>query len=311
MLSTRASDGNRDERLQFCQIAAEHGGEKVSVSEGKIARPRLREHIVGDRLVLAREVTQFVHPVRVLEKAHVNDMIGVEGQAVLEAKGFDGHLQGTLLPRHDVTDAPRQIVNAHRGGVDDLVGRATKGREQAHLGLDAVHEGTCALEGMRAAVGLVASHQRFGTGLEEDDAVDDARALELFESRIERTEEGTRAHIHTNGEAVHARCRIVRHHADEGGQHGRRQVVDDVPVEVFERAGSAGAARPGVAGDDEHLIGGARLVLDAHHVTHGDALGDRGRVLLVDCRGLGLGRVAVVRGCVVGHGVLLTGRLIG
>ena len=164
---------------------------------------------------------------------------------------------------------------------------------------------------MRAAVGFVATHQCLGTGLEEDDAVGNACALELLERGIKRAEEGTRAHVHADSQAVHTRSWIVRHHADEGGQHRRRQVVDDVPVKVFERAGGAGATRSRVAGDDEDLVGGARLVLDAHHVTHGDALGDRGRVLLVHRRGLGLVCVVSVRGCVVGHGFLLTGRLVG
>ena len=172
-------------------------------------------------------------------------------------------------------------MDAHRGRVDDLVGGPTQGREQAHLGLDAIHESTGTLEGMRAAVGFVATHQSLWAGLKEDNAVDDARTLELFEGGIERAEEGARANVNTDGEAVYARSGIVRHHADKGGEHGRRQVVDDVPVEVFERAGGACAARSRVAGDDEHLVGRARLVLDAHHVTHSDALGDRGRVLLV------------------------------
>ena len=102
---------------------------------------------------------------------------------------------------------------------------------------------------------------------------------------------------------------IVRHHANKGGQHRRRQVVDDVPVQILKRASGSRAARPGVAGDDKDLVRGARLVLDTDHVAHGDALGNRGRVLLVHRRGLGLALIAVVRGCVVGHGVLLTGGL--
>ena len=133
----------------------------------------------------------------------------------------------------------------------------------------------------------------------------------MLERGIKRAEERTRAHVHADSQSVHARGRVIRHHADERGQHRRRQVVDDVPVKVFERAGGTGTPRPGIARDDENLVGGARLVLDAHHVTHGDALGDRGRVFLVHCRGLGLVYVVSVRRCVVGHSVLLTGRLVG
>ena len=252
-------------------------------------------------------MAQLVHPVRILEKTHVNDVIGVEWEAVLETERLDGHLQGALLPRHDVADAPGQIVDTHGGRVDDLVGGAAQWREETHLGLDTVHERAGALEGMGTTVGFVAAHEGLGAGFEEDDAVDDARALELLECGVQCAEEGARANVYADRQAVHAGRGVIRHHADESGQHRRRQVVDDVPVQVLKRAGGTGSARSGVAGDDEDLIGGTRLVLDADHVAHGDTLGNRGRVLLVHRRGLGLAFIVVVRGCVVGHGVLLTG----
>ncbi len=135
-------------------------------------------------------------------------------------------------------------MDTHRGGVDNLVGGAAQGRKQTHLSLDAVHKSTGALEGMRAAVGFVAAHQCLRAGLEEDDAIDNARALELFERGIKRAEERTRAHVHADSQSVHARSRVIRHHADERGQHRRRQVVDDVPVKVFECAGGTGTTAP-------------------------------------------------------------------
>ena len=148
VLSARASDGNRDEWLQFCQIAGEHGGQKIRIAQSEIACAGLGEDVVGHGLVFSGEMTQFINPVGVLQEAHVDDVIGVEGQAVLESEGFDGDLEGALLPRHDVADAAREIVDAHVGGVDDLVGCAAQGREEALFGLDAIHEGAGTLEGM-------------------------------------------------------------------------------------------------------------------------------------------------------------------
>ena len=136
-------------------------------------------------------MTQLVHPVRILEKTHVNDVIGVEGQPVLETERLDGHLQGAFLPRHDIADTSGQIVDTHGGGVDDLVGCTAQGREEAHFGFDTVHEGAGTLEGVGTTVGFVSPHERLGARLEEDDAVDDSRALELFESGIQRPEEST------------------------------------------------------------------------------------------------------------------------
>ena len=98
MLSARASDGNRDEWLQFCQIAGEHGGQKIRIAQSEIACAGLGEDVVGHGLVFSSEMTQFINPVGVLQEAHVDDVIGVEGQAVLESEGFDGDLEGALLP---------------------------------------------------------------------------------------------------------------------------------------------------------------------------------------------------------------------
>ena len=39
-----------------------------------------------------------------------------------------------------------------------------------------------------------------------------------------------------------------------GPQHLRREVVDDVPAEVFERVADRGSPGPGHAGDDQHLL---------------------------------------------------------
>ena len=41
---------------------------------------------------------------------------------------------------------------------------------------------------------------------------------------------------------------------DERAEHLRRQVVDDVPAEVFEGVADGGAAGAGHPGDDEHLL---------------------------------------------------------
>ena len=196
-------------------------------------------------------------------------------------------------------------MDAHVGGVNDLVGCAAQGREEALFGLDAIHEGAGTLEGMGASIGFVAAHEGFGTGLEENDAVDNARALELFESGVQGAEEGTRAHVDTDGQAVHAGCGVVRHHADQRGKHRRGQVVNDVPVEVFQCTGGTGSSGTRVAGDDEDFVGCAEFEARTGGVTHGDALGEGARVLLPRGRGRGVGRSGRAAWCVVGHDVLL------
>src|ERR1700692_4518541 len=60
----------------------------VSVEE--LCRAGLAQHIVADRRMLAGMRTQLVDPVRVRQKAHVHDHVGVHRQAVLESERLDG-----------------------------------------------------------------------------------------------------------------------------------------------------------------------------------------------------------------------------
>ena len=178
-------------------------------------------------------------------------------------------------------------------------------RRSVLLRFDPIHEGAGALERVRAAVGFVAAHEGLGASFQEDDAVDDARSLELLEGRVQGAEEGARTHVDSDREPVDAGGGIVRHHAHQGGKHRRGQVVDDVPVEVLQRTRRSRAPSPRVSGDDEDLVGGARLESRAGHVAHGDPLGERGRVVVANGRGLLVACARRFQGRVVGHGFLL------
>ena len=74
------------------------GAKRSGIAQSEIACAGLGEDVVGHGLVFSSEMTQFINPVGVLQEAHVDDVIGVEGQAVLESEGFDGDLEGGVAP---------------------------------------------------------------------------------------------------------------------------------------------------------------------------------------------------------------------
>ena len=58
----------------------------------------------------------------------------------------------------------------------------------------------------------------------------------------------------------------ARGEVDQRAEHLRRQVVDDVPAEIFERVADRRAAGAGHAGDDEHLAGLVSLLVRHRHL---------------------------------------------
>ena len=88
--------------------------------------------------------------------------------------------------------------------------------------------------------------------VEEDDAHVHARA-ERLDDVLELGEEVAAADVDDRRDARQGGARTLDE-LDERSQHLRRQVVDDVPAEVFERVADGGATGTGHAGDDQHLL---------------------------------------------------------
>ena len=107
----------------------------VAVDEGGGAL--LPEDVLGHRRVAPGEVAQLGDPVGVGDEAHVQDVIGIHEQAILEAEGHDRHLERQLgLGGDQLPHAPRQVVDRVVGGVDDVVGLGLQARQQGALSLD-------------------------------------------------------------------------------------------------------------------------------------------------------------------------------
>ena len=133
---------------------------------------RLAEHVRAHRGAEAGLRAQLGHPVRVGQEADVEDHVGVQRDAVLEAEREDRDPQRVVRPAVRVADPGAELVHVQRGGVDDQVGRRPQGGQQVALAVDAVEQAAVALQRVRAPDGLLAPHDDLVGRLEVDDLGD-------------------------------------------------------------------------------------------------------------------------------------------
>ncbi len=97
-----------------------------------------------DTRVGAGQVPQLAHEVRVLEEADVEDDVGVDGHAVLEAEGDEArhHAGRAARGRPELgDDAAAQLVDREVGRVDDARRARAERSEALALDADAVEDG--------------------------------------------------------------------------------------------------------------------------------------------------------------------------
>ena len=152
------------------------------------------------------------------------------------------------------------------GGVDDDVGTVLQRLEFDAFGFDAFEQGPLPLQRMGSPRRFEAADEDFVGGVEEDDAQRQSLIDEVADRRLQlgvlRSALGVDDDCDLRQGAVGAGDEF-----DERTHHLRRQIVDDVPVHVFEHVGHGGAARSGHAGDEHYLdgvVGSVRFGLHAH-----------------------------------------------
>ncbi len=74
---------------------------------------------------------------RVGQKAHVKDVIGIDRNTVLEAEGFEDHRQFTLaFTQQSGTQHLGQLMHRHFRRIDDQIGAGAQGLQQIALFVD-------------------------------------------------------------------------------------------------------------------------------------------------------------------------------
>ncbi|CRH94118.1 Uncharacterised protein [Chlamydia trachomatis] len=127
-------------------------------------------------------MTEFIHPVRVLQETHVKHMISINRDSSFEAERFNCDLKRTItLPRNDIADMTRQVMDGHIRRVNHFICNATNGSKHATFGFNAVQDCFLPLQRVRATVGLVAFHQSAFVCLEEDNPVGNTHISHLVQ----------------------------------------------------------------------------------------------------------------------------------
>src|SRR5271165_309731 len=89
MPPARAADGDRQVALSLSFVLGHHVFEESEGSPKELFRLVTVKHIAGNGLVETRKRFEFGHEVRVFEKSHVENEVGVHGCSVLKSERND------------------------------------------------------------------------------------------------------------------------------------------------------------------------------------------------------------------------------
>ncbi len=253
---TAAGAAHADGEVRFALrgVAREEEVEQREQALEVLAGARRLHDEVAHLGVEARERPQAQVVVRVGQEAHVEEQVGVDGDAVLVAERHHGeHDVGAPRVVDEVlVEARLELVDRGVAGVDHQVGALAQAGEQPPLLADAVDD--AAAGGQRVpATGLLETPDKSLVGrLEEDERVLDAALVQLVEQVFELAEVLAAAHVADDGHAVDLAARAAKE-VDERRHELRREVVDAEPAGVFERVHGLRLAGPRQARDDDEL----------------------------------------------------------
>src|SRR5579871_497455 len=233
VLPAGAADGDGQMCLALRRVLGQQVLEQVVEPPLELLRLAPLQHPLADLRAVAGESAQRLHVVRVGEKPHVEDQVGVDGYPVLVAERRDAHDEGARAARADVRirQLLAQLAGAERARVDDLVGPLLERLEPPPLAPDPVEH--AAPQRMLAAGLLEAADQDLVRRLQEQNLKRDAHAAEAGERRVERVEELAAAHVDHERHPADPALGFLDDLGKLRDQRGR-QVVHAEEAQVFE-----------------------------------------------------------------------------
>ena len=218
---------------------------------------RLGFEEVDDRLVAPGQRAQVRFVVWVGQAAHVEDELGVERQAVLEAEGFEGERQRlrlvTVAVGCDELAYPlAQRVGLQVAGVDVMAEFGDAGEAYAFLGDGLGQRALVAGQRVPAPRLRVALAQRLGLRVEKEELHVVLLRTQRVELLRQRFNTAAAADVDGDGDFPVA---LLPELIDERLQQLRRQIVDAVVRGVLEQVEGDRFAGPGKAADDQDVHG--------------------------------------------------------
>ncbi len=191
---------------------------------------------------------------RIRQAAHVEDEVGVERQAMLEAEGLEQQRQALCFAvrSDEVLDHRAQRVGLEIAGVD-AVAEVEQGVQRLALAGDRLGERAVAV-GHRVAAARFreALDQHLVARVEKDEAHRDAGGLELLQLLRQGRDRGAAAHVGRHGDTRMPGAAQV---GEQFAEQRRRQVVDAVVAGVLQHVERDGFARTGKTADERKLHG--------------------------------------------------------
>src|SRR6266436_192755 len=186
----------------------------------------------GNRRIAPGQLPQRGNIVRIIEKAHVEDQIGIARDAAAIGKRGHKDTQSGLLESKVPGQQALQIGGGQEGGVDHQISTVAEGRERLALEPDSIHVRTVAGEGVGASgfritpfEALVITIHKQHSELPRAPA---NQAVEGFEHALDREAAGSGVGTDRN------RRRIRRSALDQRGDQRERQIVEGLIAHVLE-----------------------------------------------------------------------------
>jgi hypothetical protein len=187
------------------------------------------------------------------KKAHVEDEVGINGDAVFvaEAEAGDEEVVEFFVGAEAGLDVGAELVHVEIRGIDEDIGDVADGVKELALFNNGAGDGLHAAQGVGAACLAVAADENLILRVEEDDRGGD-EPLDVLED-IRKTVEGLAlANIDDNS------CMLnLSRVSDEFGEVWEEfegEIINGLKAEVFEGSQDTGFARAGDSGHDDELF---------------------------------------------------------
>ena len=254
-MSSGAAHGNDQGGLPLLCIPGQQIADKIVEALKEFIALRVGKHIVPDSLVQAGQPPQLRNVVRIGQKAHVKDQVGLHRHPVLEAEGKDMHLHLPLLfpLGKEGQELAAQLAQGQTGGIHDPVRPLPQGSQDLPLHLDSLLQGVILLpQGMDPPGLLIALDNRPVRGVHEQNPVAALHGRQTIQGLEEPLKIGAAPDI---GHQHHPVVLPISPHAQLGkfGDQRDGQVIHTKVAQVLHHRGRPALPCPGQTGNNQKL----------------------------------------------------------